>query len=223
MKFIVEENLSPDIQVLVEGEGKKSMFIEGVFAEADRVNRNKRVYPKPVMENATQVYIEEYVKPKRAFGECEHPKGPMVSIDRVSHLITELEMQGTQVVGKAKLLETPLGNIIKTMIEAGGIIGVSTRGIGSVQLKESIEHVKNDYKIYAIDIVHTPSAHNAFVNGIMEGVEWFVNPDGSLKAEAIEHTKQALDLTFKPTVSREDRMKQQQVILEQYFNRIMKF
>lgn len=221
MKFIVEENLSPQVEVITE-EKTKGMIIQGVFAEADVRNRNRRIYPKKIMDKAVDIYNEEFVSKKRAFGEAEHPSGPQVSIDRVTHLITELSMQGKQAIGKAKLLETPLGKIVREMLNAGGTVGVSTRGVGSVDLKESTEFVREDYKIYAIDIVHTPSAHNAFVNGIMEGVEWFINPDGTLSAQEIEKFQNRLDRTFKPMIPLEEAKKVREKILNEFFDRLVK-
>ena len=184
MKLITEMN--ENISYLVENsEGKKKFTIEGVFMQSDTVNRNGRVYPKTILENEVNRYSNKYVKENRALGELNHPSGPTVNLDKVSHLITNLAMEGKDVVGKAKLLETPCGLIAQNLLEAGVKLGVSSRGMGSLKENRGYKEVQKDFMLSAVDIVADPSAPNAFVNGIMEGVEW-VWDNGVLKQVNIE-------------------------------------
>jgi hypothetical protein len=197
MKLITE--MTEDIACLteaVEG-GKKRYFIEGCFMQANTVNRNGRVYPSSIMENAVGTYNKKYVQENRALGELNHPSGPTVNLDKCSHLITKLVTEGNDVVGKAKLLETPCGIIAQNLIDAGVKLGVSSRGMGSLTEKNGYKEVQKDFILSAVDIVADPSAPNAFVNGIMEGVEWIWD-NGILKQEVLENYKK----TIKKTPSR---------------------
>ena len=160
-------------------------MIEGIFAQAEQPNRNGRMYPMNVMEQAVGKYKKEFVGNGRAVGELNHPDGPTINLDKVSHLVTELNFKGNDVVGKAKILDTPNGNIAKKLLEGGVKLGVSTRGMGSLMPKGDVMVVKPDYNLNAIDIVQDPSAPGAFVNGIMEGVEWVWN-NGIIEQKAIE-------------------------------------
>jgi len=173
MKLIAEFN-DNTLQCLVEEkkDGKKSYVIEGVFAQAEQKNRNGRVYPKSVMENAVAKYVDEQVSKNRAVGELNHPEGPTVNLDKVSHLITDLRFEGNDVIGKASILDTPMGQIVKGLLEGGVNLGVSTRGMGSLEQRAGATYVKDDFQLSTIDIVQDPSAPGAFVNGIMEGVDW---------------------------------------------------
>jgi hypothetical protein len=185
MKLITEMN--EDITFVteaVEG-GKKKYAIEGVFMQSETVNRNGRVYPRPILEAEVDRYSKKYVKENRALGELNHPSGPTVNLDKVSHLITDLRMEGKDVIGKAKLLETPCGQIAQSLIESGVKLGVSSRGMGSLKENRGYKEVQKDFMLAAVDIVADPSAPNAFVNGIMEGVEW-VWENGILKQEVVE-------------------------------------
>lgn len=186
MKLIAEYTEN-DVNVIIEANanGEKSYAIEGVFAQADMKNRNGRIYPKNVMINAVDKYHNEQVKTKRAVGELNHPSGPTVNLDKVSHLITELKIDGNNVMGKASILDTPNGKIVKGLLDGGVKLGVSTRGMGSLEQRNGAMYVKDDYLMNAIDIVQDPSAPAAFVNGIMEGVEWIWN-NGILEAREIE-------------------------------------
>ena len=186
MKLIAEYQEN-DIECIVEKKenGEKSYVIEGVFAQAESKNRNGRVYPKPIMENAVNKYVQEQVSQKRAVGELNHPEGPTVNLDKVSHLITDLRFEGNDVVGKASILDTPNGKIVKGLLDGGVKLGVSTRGMGSLESKNGTMYVKDDFILNTVDIVQDPSAPAAFVNGIMEGVEWIWN-NGVIEPQVIE-------------------------------------
>jgi len=186
MKLIAEYNEN-NIECLVEAneDGTKNHFIEGVFMQSEQKNRNGRVYPKQIMEKAVNKYVKEQVKTKRAVGELNHPDGPTVNLDKVSHLIESLDWDGNDVVGKARILETPMGNIVKGLLDGGVQLGVSTRGMGSLEQRNGVMYVKDDFMLNTVDIVQDPSAPTAFVNGIMEGVEWVWN-NGIVEAQEIE-------------------------------------
>ena len=187
MKLIAEYIDQSIETVITEAkDGKpKSFSIEGVFAQAEQKNRNGRIYPKPIMEKAVDKYVTEQVAQKRAVGELNHPEGPTVNLDKVSHLITQLEWKGNDVVGKAQILDTPMGQIVKGLLEGGVQLGVSTRGMGSLESKGGVNYVRDDFILNTVDIVQDPSAPAAFVNGIMEGVEWVWN-NGIIEPQVIE-------------------------------------
>ena len=186
MKLITEfkEN---DVQCIVEAneDGSKNHVIEGVFAMAESKNRNGRVYPIKVLTNAINEYVTKQVSTGRAVGELNHPDGPTVNLDKVSHLITDLQMEGKNVMGKARILDTPMGQIVKGLLDGGVQLGVSTRGMGSLEERNGTMYVKDDFMLNTVDIVQDPSAPNAFVNGIMEGVEWVWN-NGIIEPQEIE-------------------------------------
>jgi len=184
---LIAEYMEQDLNVITEAKegGGKSYVIEGVFAQADQKNRNGRVYPKAIMENAVNKYVNEQVKQKRSVGELNHPEGPTVNLDKVSHLITNLQWEGNNVVGKASILDTPNGQIVKGLLEGGVKLGVSTRGMGSLENKNGVMYVKEDFLLNTVDIVQDPSAPGAFVNGIMEGVDWVWN-NGIIQPQEIE-------------------------------------
>ena len=186
MKLIAEYQEN-DLHCIVEKKenGEKRFIIEGIFAQAEQKNRNGRVYPKAIMENAVNKYVEEQVKKKRAVGELNHPEGPTVNLDKVSHLITDLRFEGNDVMGKAQILDTPMGQIVKGLLEGGVQLGVSTRGMGSLEQKNGVMYVRDDFILNTVDIVQDPSAPAAFVNGIMEGVEWVWN-NGVIEPQVIE-------------------------------------
>ena len=170
MKLITE--MYDDFELLTEGKGK-DMKIQGVFMQAETKNRNGRVYPLDVLQKEVTRYSKELVEKKRAFGELGHPEGPTVNLDRVSHLIEELVPEGNNIIGKAKILDTPNGKIVKELLNAGAKLGVSSRGMGTLEKRGQTNYVKNDfYLASAGDIVADPSAPQAFVEGIMEGKEW---------------------------------------------------
>ena len=173
MKLIREE--VQDVQYLVETakDGTKSYFIEGIFMQAEKQNRNGRVYPMNVLSKEADRYNREYVQKNRAFGELGHPENPQINLDRVSHMITKLYPDRTNFIGKAKILDTPNGKIVKSLLDGGASLGVSTRGVGSLRPHNGYQQVQDDFKLAtAADIVADPSAPDAFVQGIMEGKEW---------------------------------------------------
>ena len=183
MKLITE--MYDDFQILTEGTNGKDLKIQGVFMQAETKNRNGRIYPFGVLEKEVNRYNKELVEKKRAFGELGHPDGPTVNLDRVSHLIEELVPDGKNIVGKAKILETPNGKIVKELLNAGAKLGVSSRGMGTLEKKGNTNYVKDDfYLATAGDIVADPSAPEAFVEGIMEGKEWIWD-NGVLKESEV--------------------------------------
>jgi len=186
MKLITEFK-DTDVQCIVERkeDGSKNHIIEGIFAMAESKNRNGRIYPQAVMEKAVKKYVDDQVSKNRAVGELNHPDGPTVNLDKVSHLITDLKFEGNNVMGKARILDTPMGNIVKGLLEGGVQLGVSTRGMGSLEKRGGAMYVKDDFMLNTVDIVQDPSAPEAFVNGIMEGVEWVWN-NGIIEAQEIE-------------------------------------
>jgi hypothetical protein len=196
MKLIAE--LVEDVKYLVEdkGNGKKSYFIEGIFLQGDLENRNKRMYRTETLNKEVERYNKEYVKENRAFGELGHPSGPTLNLERVSHMIKSLEKDGSNFVGRAKIMDTPYGNIVKNLMDEGAKLGVSSRGMGSLQMnKEGVMEVQDDfYLATAADIVADPSAPDAFVRGIMEGVEW-VWSSGVLKAQKLDEIKKEIQIT----------------------------
>jgi hypothetical protein len=184
---LISEYVSQPFDVLVEKneKGEKNFVIEGVFMQANKKNRNGRVYDKTILEAAVGKYVSEQVSQGRAVGELNHPEGPTVNLDKVSHKITKLEFSGNDVMGKASILNTPMGNIVSGLLEGGVKLGVSSRGMGTLENKGGVMYVKNDYMLASVDIVQDPSAPSAFVNGVMEGVDWVWN-NGILCSEEIE-------------------------------------
>ena len=192
MKLITET--IEDVQVITEGKGAdKKLYIEGVFLQSEIKNRNGRMYPFSVLEKEVDRYNEEYVKTSRALGELGHPDGPTVNLDRVSHRITSLRAEGNNFIGKAQILNTPNGNIAKALLEEGVKLGVSSRGMGSIDKREDCGVVMDDFMLAtAADIVADPSAPDAFVNGIMEGKEWAWD-NGILKETKVAKYQRYMD------------------------------
>jgi hypothetical protein len=184
MKLITE--VVEDVKYLVEeSDGVKNLFIHGPFLQADVVNRNKRVYPLNVLENEVGRYIKENVSTNRAYGELNHPDKPIVNLDRVAILIKELKQDGPTFVGKAKVVDTPMGNIVKNLIAEGANLGVSSRALGSLKArKDGINEVQNDLRLAAVDVVSDPSGPSCFINGIMENAEWIWNDREWIMQEA---------------------------------------
>ena len=184
---LISEFVENDIEFLVteEKNGKKNYAIQGIFAQAEKKNRNGRIYPMPIIEKAVNKYDTEQVQRGRAVGELNHPEGPTVNLDKVSHKIDELKFEGNDIVGKASILNTPMGEVVKGLLDGGVTFGVSTRGMGSLSQRNGAMVVNDDYILNAVDIVQDPSAPGAFVNGIMEGVEWVWN-NGIIEAQTIE-------------------------------------
>ena len=183
---LISEYTENDLEFITEDKnGKKNYAIEGVFMSAEQKNRNGRIYPRPVMEKAVSAYNTTQVVPGRAVGELNHPEGPTVNLDKVSHKIESLNWSGNNVMGKATILNTPMGEVVKGLLDGGVKLGVSTRGMGSLQRGNDAMVVKDDFILNAVDIVQDPSAPSAFVNGVMEGVEWVWN-NGIIEAQTIE-------------------------------------
>lgn len=182
---LITENIEEVKLLTEEKDGQKHLYIEGVFLQSEVKNRNGRVYPFSVLEKEVGRYNEEYVTKGRALGELGHPDGPTVNLDRVSHRITSLKAEGNNFVGKARILDTPMGNIAKSLLGEGVKLGVSSRGMGSIDRRENANYVMDDFMLAtAADIVADPSAPDAFVNGIMEGKEW-VWDNGLLKEKTV--------------------------------------
>ena len=184
---LITEYVENNLEVIAEQKknGDKNYFIEGVFMQSNKKNRNGRVYEKATLENAVEKYVTEQVKQGRAVGELNHPEGPTVNLDKVSHKIEDLHWQGSDVIGKASILKTPMGKIVEGLLEGGVKLGVSSRGMGSLVSKNGAQYVGDDFMLSTIDIVQDPSAPSAFVNGVMEGVEW-VWDNGLIRQQDIE-------------------------------------
>ena len=202
MKLIKE--LNEDLQFIVEessDNGKKSLFIEGVFLQADLKNRNGRMYPKEIMAKEVNRYVKEQVNTKRAYGELGHPEGPNINLDRVSHMIVSLREDGNNWIGRAKILDTPMGNIASSLIKEGAGLGVSSRGLGTLKDVNGINEVQDDFMLAtAADIVADPSAPDAYIQGIMEGKEW-VFVKGVWQDREIEETKNLIKKTSSRNLS----------------------
>ena len=194
VKLISES--AEDVEYIVEEKenGKKNYKIRGIFMQADVKNRNGRVYPLEVLQKEVAKYNKNFIRENRAFGELGHPEGPTVNLERVSHMVTELHPDGKNFVGEAKIMETPMGKIVKNLIDEGAKLGVSSRGMGSLEQKNGANYVRDDfYLATAADIVADPSAPNAFVQGIMEGKEWVWN-NGSLVEAHVADLKTKFDV-----------------------------
>ena len=195
MKLITELNETVQYISETKESGHKEHFIEGVFLQSEVKNKNGRIYPEGVLDKEVGRYITEVVKANRAYGELGHPSGPSINLDRVSHMIVELKKDGKNWRGKAKITETPMGNIAKGLLEAGANLGVSSRGMGSLKESQGAMVVQSDYRIAtAADIVADPSAPNAFVKGIMENVDWVYDPvKGTWHEEQLDNIKKSLN------------------------------
>ena len=189
MKLICELQESVEYELIEEDGKPKRYYIEGIFMQSEKKNKNGRVYPLPVLEKEVNRYVKEYVKPKRAFGDLGHPDGPTVNLDRASHMIQSLKKEGKDFVGRAKILDTPNGKIVKCLIDEGARLGVSSRGMGTLKPESKAQVVQDDfYLATAADIVADPSAPNAFVEGIMEGREWIWD-NGLLREQDLERAR----------------------------------
>ena len=192
MRLIAEEITSIDF-LCEEKDGKKNYFIEGIFLQAELKNRNNRMYPLKTLSKEVAKYDENYIQKGRALGELGHPDGPSINLDRVSHKIMSLKEDGNNFIGRAKLLDTPMGKVAKSLLDEGVKLGVSSRGMGSIRKEENCNVVMDDFMLAtAADIVADPSAPDAFVDGIMEGKEW-VWDNGILKESAVAEIKQEID------------------------------
>lgn len=186
---LISEYRDDSVEVITEAkeDGKKNYFIEGIFMQGDIKNRNGRIYPSATLENEMKRYQKDFIETKRALGELGHPDGPQINGDRVSHLITDMRRDGNDFYGKAKILSTPMGEIVKSLLDEGVKIGVSTRGLGSVKAgRDGVMEVQKDFHLSTVDIVTDPSAPNAFVNGIMENVEYYYDiASGNWRAQQV--------------------------------------
>ena len=195
---LISEHIEQDTDYLIEEkDGKKEYKIKGIFMQADIKNRNGRIYPMEILNKEGKRYNKEYINEKRAFGELGHPDGPTVNLERASHMITALYPDGKNYIGEAKILGTPMGEIVKNLMDEGAKLGVSSRGMGSLDSKNGANYVRNDfYLATAADIVADPSAPNAFVEGIMEGKEWIWN-NGLIKEAEIAQMKDNIEENVK--------------------------
>ena len=192
---LISENFSDEVEYITEEkeDGKKNYKLKGVFMQAEIKNRNGRVYPMEVLEKEVARYNKEFIEQNRAYGELGHPDGPTVNLDKVSHMVTELKPDGKNFIGEAKVMSTPMGKIVQNIMDDGGKLAVSSRGMGSLTKKNGANYVNDDfYLATAADIVADPSAPNAFVEGIMEGKEWVWN-NGSLVEAELERAKQRIN------------------------------
>ena len=193
MKLIREEIETAKVTITEGKNGRKNHFIEGVFLQGEIKNRNGRMYPISTLQREAASYNSKYIEKGRALGELGHPDGPTINLDRVSHLITSLKQEGNNYVGKARLLDTPMGNIAKNLIDEGVKLGVSSRGLGTIRERDGVKVVMDDFMLAtAADIVADPSAPDAFVNGIMEGREWIYN-SGAIQEQTVEQIKKRID------------------------------
>lgn len=194
MKLITE--MTEDVNLIVESndEGKKNYFISGIFMQAEQRNRNNRIYPMDVLSEKVKSYTSDFVEKNRAFGELNHPQGPTVNLDRVSHIVKDLHCEGKNFMGKAKIMETPMGKIVQNLMDEGAKLGVSTRGMGSLKSANGVNMVQPDFMLAAVDIVADPSAPDAFVDGIMEGKEWIWD-NGILREQTISEYKEKINKT----------------------------
>jgi hypothetical protein len=195
--LLITEYTDMGVRSLVEGTGpERKYFIEGVFMQAEKQNRNNRIYPRAILRDAVSRFVAEQVSTGRAVGELNHPDGPQINLDKVSHRITELRWQNDDVYGKALVLNTPMGMIVKGLLDGGVKLGVSSRGMGSVESRGGKTYVKEDFSLATVDIVQDPSAPSAFVEGIMEGVEFFKNGN-EIVARKVEKIKKTISRTSK--------------------------
>lgn len=193
---LIREDLQEAKLIVEEKDGKKNMFIEGIFLQSDLTNRNGRCYPQQIMDKEVGRYMMEQVKTNRAYGELGHPDTPSINLDRVSHLIVDLRKEGTNYIGRAKILETPMGNIARGLLDGGANLGVSSRALGSLKMnEEGVNVVQDDFMLStAADIVADPSAPDAYVQGIMENKEW-IFVDGKFVEKHIEEVRAVIKKT----------------------------
>lgn len=216
MKLIRElfEEVKVEILEQTDKPGKKNYFIEGIFLQSELGNRNGRVYPHAVLKREVDRYVQESVSKNRALGELNHPDSPTINLDRVSHMITSIKEDGTNFIGRAKVLDTPTGKIVKAFIDEGVQLGVSSRGMGSLkELDTNLQEVQDDYYLSTVDVVADPSAPDAFVKGVLEGKEW-VWDNGKLVESQLIQIKRQLK---KPMVKRSVREREALAALDKFF------
>jgi len=215
MKLITEVTEQVNIINEATESGKKEFFIEGPFLQAEKKNRNGRIYPMAVMEREVNRYVSEYVDKNRAYGELGHPSGPTLNLERVSHMTKSLRKEGSDYIGRAKIMDTPYGNIVKNLMSEGATLGVSSRGMGSLKEKNGVMEVQDDFWLAtAADIVADPSAPDAFVRGIMEGKEW-VWENGVIREMQIDTYKKTIQKT-----SSKDLQKTQMRVFEDFISKL---
>jgi hypothetical protein len=227
MKLITETSFN-DIEIVEEilsEEGKsdqKNYYIKGIYLQANTKNKNGRIYENKILEPVVEKYVKEFVETGRALSELGHPPTPQINLERVSHRTLELKWDGNNVYGNSIVLDTPMGNIVKGLLQGGSKLGVSSRGVGSLERRQNQDafFVKEDFDLKAIDVVSDPSASKAFVEGILEGVEWIYQNDHLIPY--IEKIKKKAVKTYKPKISLEERSKTQIKIFESYINEIAK-
>ena len=205
--LLITETNTEDVRLVTEAteDGKKNYFIEGVFMQANKPNRNNRIYERNILFGEAKRYIKTYVEENRAFGELNHPQGPTVNLDRVSHIIKEMREDGDNLIGKAKIMDTPMGKIVQNLVDEGAKLGVSSRGMGSLKERNGINEVQKDFMLSAVDIVADPSAPDAFVNGIMEGREWIWD-NGILKEKDMQSFKENIESAYTTRQNREEKL-----------------
>jgi hypothetical protein len=205
--LLITETNTEDVRLVTEAteDGKKNYFIEGVFMQANKPNRNNRIYERNILFGEAKRYIKTYVEENRAFGELNHPQGPTVNLDRVSHIIKEMREDGDNLMGKAKIMDTPMGKIVQNLVDEGAKLGVSSRGMGSLKERNGINEVQKDFMLSAVDIVADPSAPDAFVNGIMEGREWIWD-NGILKEKDMQSFKENIESAYTTRQNREEKL-----------------
>jgi len=212
MKLITEH--TDDLRYISEDvDGERKLMIEGIFMQAEKQNRNGRVYPKDILAEAVEKYDESQVSKGRAVGELGHPDSPTVNLDRVSHRIVELNWDGNNVMGRAQVLDTPMGKIVRGLMEGDVQLGVSTRGMGSLQERGGKTYVKDDFMLATVDIVQDPSAPEAFVNGIMEGVDYFID-NGVIRAQDVDGYRKTLG-----SVSQDHLAEAQMKVFKDFLNK----
>ena len=212
MKLITEH--TDDLRYISEDvDGERKLMIEGIFMQAEKQNRNGRVYPKDILAEAVEKYDESQVSKGRAVGELGHPDSPTVNLDRVSHRIVELNWDGNNVMGRAQVLDTPMGKIVRGLMEVDVQLGVSTRGMGSLQERGGKTYVKDDFMLATVDIVQDPSAPEAFVNGIMEGVDYFID-NGVIRAQDVDGYRKTLG-----SVSQDHLAEAQMKVFKDFLNK----
>jgi len=205
MKLITET--CEDLEVITEkARGGKDYFLRGVFMQSETKNRNGRIYPKPILESAVNKYNEAYVSKGRAVGELNHPDGPTINLDKVSHRITNLEWKGNDVIGEALILDTPMGQIVKGLLSGGCQLGVSSRGMGTTTNVKGVATINDDFVLSTVDIVQDPSAPSAFVDGIMEGVEYFYEGNELIAVKADQVKEKISKLTTKQIVEKQSKL-----------------
>lgn len=218
MKLILEQVERFETLVEADETGKKNFFIEGIYMMGETPNKNGRIYPMSVLDPEVNRYIKEHVEGGDAYGECGHPAGPTINPDRISHRIVKLQREGNNFIGKAKINNNPMGQIVRGLIEDGGRMGVSSRGLGSLKPRGAIMEVQSDFKLAAVDVVVNPSAPSAFVNGILEGVEYIFDP---IKGTWLEEKMHDVQTNLKE-MSKEEREAKAFSLMEAFFDKFVK-